>query len=186
MACVCGRAVAAKGTHALVCSAVWHTVVSRHNMMVHAWRRVFVRAGISSSLQAHVKRLPQRLRTAGLPALPSRPTGSHPRDSKAACATLTISDLPTSPGLSVPSTPYGTQAPALGTPSAIPPLPPSPHHCALGHTISVSHPRCGLGHTTCAVSNPNGPLPCRRCHLCCDHCHCRSSRGPCCHCHSHD
>ena len=27
MACVCGRAMAAGGTHALVCSALWHTVV---------------------------------------------------------------------------------------------------------------------------------------------------------------
>ena len=66
MACMCGRA-AAGGTHALVCGALWHTVVARHNMMVDAWRRVFARAGISSSLEPHVKQLPQRLRVAGLP-----------------------------------------------------------------------------------------------------------------------
>ena len=32
MACVCGRAMAATDTHALVCDAVWHTLVARHNM----------------------------------------------------------------------------------------------------------------------------------------------------------
>ena len=41
MACVCGRAAATGGTHALVCGALWHMVVARHNMMVDAWRRVF-------------------------------------------------------------------------------------------------------------------------------------------------
>ena len=97
MACVCGRAAAAGGTHALVSGALWHTVVARHNIMVDAWRRVFARAGISSSMETRVKQLPQRLRAAGLPVLPSRPTGSHPCDGKTTCATLTASELPTSP-----------------------------------------------------------------------------------------
>ena len=102
MACMCGRVAAAWGTHSLVCCAVWHTVVACHNMMLDAWRRVFARAGISSSLEPHVKQLPQRLHAAGLPALPSRPTGLHPRDSKAACAALTTSAVSTSPALAVP------------------------------------------------------------------------------------
>ena len=55
MACVCGRAVSAGGTHALVCGALWHTVEARHNMMVDAWRRVFARAGVSTSLESQVK-----------------------------------------------------------------------------------------------------------------------------------
>ena len=89
MACVCGRAMAAGATHALICGALWHTVVARHNMMLDAWRscRLFARAGISSSLDPHVKQLPHTLRAAGVPVCPSRSTGSHPRDSNAACAT---------------------------------------------------------------------------------------------------
>ena len=70
MECMCGRATAAWDTHAMVCGALWHTVVARHNMKVDAWRRVFARAGISSSLEPHAKRLPQKLRAAALPALP--------------------------------------------------------------------------------------------------------------------
>ena len=89
--------------------------------MVDAWRRVFARAGISSSLEPHVKQLPQRLRAAGLLLLPSRPTSSHPRDGNTSCATLTASDLPTSPALAVPSTPYGTQASPCAAPSATAP-----------------------------------------------------------------
>ena len=58
--------------------ALGHTVVARYNMMAHAWRRVITRAGISSSLEPHVEQLPQRLRAAGLPVLPSRPM-AHPR-----------------------------------------------------------------------------------------------------------
>ena len=119
LACVSGH-TAASGAHALVCGALWHTV-ARHNMMVDVWRRVFARAGISSSLEPHVKQLPQRLHAAGLPALPSRPTGSHPHDSKTVCATLTTSALSTSPALAVPSTPYGTQASHPATPSATAP-----------------------------------------------------------------
>ena len=67
----------------------------RHNMMVDAWRRVLARARISSSLEPHKKQLPRRLRATGLPALPSRATDSHPRDSEAACATSTTFDFPT-------------------------------------------------------------------------------------------
>ena len=121
MACVCGRAAAAGGTHALLCGSPWHTVVARHNRMVDAGHRVFARTGISSSLEPNVKQLPQTLRAAGLPALPSRPTGSHPRDSKSTCATLTASDIPTNPALAVPSTPYGTQASPSAAPSATAP-----------------------------------------------------------------
>ena len=67
---------------------------------------------MSSSLEPHVMQNPQRLRAAGLPALPSRPISSHPRDSKAACLALT-----TSPALAVPSTPYGTQPLGLWRPA---------------------------------------------------------------------
>ena len=125
MACVCGRAAAAGGTHALVWGALWHTVVARHNMMVDAWRRVFARAGISSSLEPHVTQLPQRLRAAGLPVLPSTPTSSQPRDGRPTCATLTTSELPTSLALAVPSTPYGTQASPSAPSATAPPPPPS-------------------------------------------------------------
>ena len=52
IACVCGCAAAAVGTHALVCAhacgPLWHTIVARLNMMVDAWQGVFARAGISS------------------------------------------------------------------------------------------------------------------------------------------
>ena len=115
--------------------------------MVDAWRRVFSRAGISSSLEPHVKQLPQRLRAGGLPVLPSRPASSHPRDGKTTCATLTASELPTSPALAVASTPYGTQASPSAAPSATAPfagpvnVPP---------TARPLPPRC---------PNPTAPLP---------------------------
>ena len=32
-ACVCGRSMAAGGTHSLICGALWHTAVGRHNRM---------------------------------------------------------------------------------------------------------------------------------------------------------
>ena len=121
LACVCGRAAAAAGTHALVCGALWHTVVARHNIMVDAWRRVFTRAGVSSSLEPHVKQLPQRRRAAGLPVRPSRPTSPHPRDGKLTCATLTTSELPANPAVAVPSTPSGTRASPSAAPSAAAP-----------------------------------------------------------------
>ena len=149
MACVCGRAATVGGTHALVCGALWHTVVARHNMMVDAWRRLFPRAGISSSLEPHVRQLPQRLRAAGLPVLPSRPTSSHPRDGKTSCATLAASDLPTSPALAVPSAPYGTQASASAPPSAAAP-PAGP--VDVPPTARPLHLRC---------PTPTAPLPTR-------------------------
>ena len=45
--------------HALVCGALAHTAVARHSIMVDAWSRSFVRAGISSSLEPHQQQLPQ-------------------------------------------------------------------------------------------------------------------------------
>ena len=85
------------------------------------WSATWVRQGdplgpflswlcLSPSLEPDVKQLPQRLRAAGLPVLPSRTTSSHPRYGKTTCASLTTSELPTSPALVVPSTPYGTQS----------------------------------------------------------------------------
>ena len=107
-----------------MCGALCNTVVACHSMMVDAWRRVFARAGISSGLEPHVKQLPQRLRAAGLPVLPSRPTSSHPRDGKTSCATLAASDLPTSPALAVPSTPYGQASPSAAPSATAPPAGP--------------------------------------------------------------
>ena len=80
MTCVCGRATAAGGTHALLCGALWHTAVTRHNMMhmVDAWRRIVARAGIFFSLEPHVKQLPQILRATGLRMLPSLPDALPP------------------------------------------------------------------------------------------------------------
>ena len=87
----CAAALRQQGViHALVCGALWHTVVARHNMMVDAWRGTFSGAGISSSQAPHVKQLPQRLRAASLRELPSEPSGSHPRDSKTTWAALTV------------------------------------------------------------------------------------------------
>ena len=147
MACVCGRATAAGGTHARVCGALWHTVVARHNMMVDAWRRFFARAGISTSLEPHMKQLPQRLRAADLPVLPSRPTSSHPRDGKTTCATLTTSELPTSPALAMPSTPYGAQAsPSAASSATAPPAAP----LNVPPTAGPLPPRC---------PTPAAPLP---------------------------
>ena len=41
MACVCRRALAAGGIHALVCHALWHRAVARHNQgskALEPWR----------------------------------------------------------------------------------------------------------------------------------------------------
>ena len=199
MACVCGSAAVAGGTHALVYGALWHTVVARHNVMVDAWRRVFSRAGISSSLEPHVKQLPQLLRAVGLPVLPSRPTGSHHRDGTTMCATLTTSELPASPALAVPSTFYGTQASPSATPPATAPPPRLPPQCASDLktcTSEVSHPHYAPVHTTRVAVLADGLLApgCsprrrrrRRCHRSCHYCcqHRGHSRGHRWHGHSH-
>ena len=112
--CVCGRAAAAGGTHALVCGALWHTVAASHNMMVDAWRRGFTQTDISYTVEPHVKQLPQRFRAAGLSVLPARLMGSHPSESKAACATLTTSELSTSPALAVQLPPRSRRNPEPG------------------------------------------------------------------------
>ena len=88
-----------------------------HNMLVDAGRRVFAQAGTSTSRELHVKQHPQRLRAAGLPALPSWPTCSSPCDRRTASAPPTTSALFTSSALAVPLTPYSTQ----GAPHPLPP-----------------------------------------------------------------
>ena len=70
---VCGRAMAAGGTHFLICGALWHTVVARHNALTEARLRIAARGGIAATREPHVKQLPQRPRATGLPALPTRP-----------------------------------------------------------------------------------------------------------------
>ena len=45
-ACVCGRSMAAGGTHSLMCSALWHTVLDRHNALTEAWLRTKRVAGV--------------------------------------------------------------------------------------------------------------------------------------------
>ena len=51
-ACVFDRFVAAGGTHSLICSALRHTVVSRHNVLTEAWLRIAARGG----MQPHTSR----------------------------------------------------------------------------------------------------------------------------------
>ena len=71
-ACVCGRFMAAGGTHSFICGALWHTVVACHNALTEAWLRIAARGGIAATREPHVKQLPQRPRAMGLPALPTR------------------------------------------------------------------------------------------------------------------
>ena len=44
---VCGRSMAAGGTHSLFCGALWHTVVARQNGLTEAWLRIAARKGDS-------------------------------------------------------------------------------------------------------------------------------------------
>ena len=98
--CVCGRSMAAGVTHSLICGALWHTVVARHNALTEAWLRIAARGGIAATREPHVQQLPQRPHATGLPALPT-------------------------PASAVPSTLHGTQAPHPPVPSAsaVPPTP---------------------------------------------------------------
>ena len=72
-ACVCGRSMAAGGTHSLICGELWHTVVSHRNELTEAWFRFATRGGIAATREPHVKQLPQRPRAMGLPDLPTSP-----------------------------------------------------------------------------------------------------------------
>ena len=71
-ACVCGRSMTAGDTHSLICGALWHTVVARHNALTEAWLRIAARTGIAAACEPHVKQLPQRDHATGPPALPNR------------------------------------------------------------------------------------------------------------------
>lgn len=70
MAWVCGCIMAAGGSHPKICGTLWQTFLARHNRMVDALPTLFAQECISSSLEPHVKRATQRLRTAGPTALP--------------------------------------------------------------------------------------------------------------------
>ena len=126
-ACVCGRCMAASGTHSLICGALWHTVVARHNALTEAWLRLAACGGIAATRDPHVKQLPQRPHTMGLPALPTRPqpalsAGGH----MPARASPIAPGIPhPTPASAVPSTLHGTQAPHPPVPSAsaAPPTP---------------------------------------------------------------
>ena len=89
--------------------------------MVDAWRRGFTQTDISYTVEPHVKQLPQRFRAAGLSVLPARLMGSHPSESKAACATLTTSELSTSPALAVQLPPRSRRNPERDDLLALPP-----------------------------------------------------------------
>ena len=61
-ACVCGSSMAGGGTHSLICGALWHTVVARHNALTKAWLRIAARGGIAATREPLVKYLPHRPR----------------------------------------------------------------------------------------------------------------------------
>ena len=149
MAGVCGCAMAAGGTHALVCGALWHTVVTRHNMTVSAFRRdcFRARAGISSSL--HTRSSSQRLRAAGQPVIPSRLTGSHTLTTRPRARSLLPLDRNCPPALPSPSL-QSLLAPRLPA-TAPPPFP--------GQAASSSHSHCAPGHTTCVAGHADRHLP---------------------------
>ena len=112
--------MAAGGTHSLICGALWHTVVARHNAMTEAWLRIAARGGIAVTREPHVKQLPQRPHAMGLPALPTRPplapsAGGH-MPARASTAAPGIPHL--TPASAVPSTLHGTLAPHPPVPSA--------------------------------------------------------------------
>ena len=72
-ASVCGKSMAARGTHSRICYVLWHTVVARHNAMTEAWLHMAARGRIASTRELHGKQLPQTPRTRGLLSLPTRP-----------------------------------------------------------------------------------------------------------------
>ena len=131
---------AAGGTHSLICGALWHTVVARHNALTEAWLYIAARGGIAASCKPHMKQLPQRPRAMGFPALPTRPppapsAGGH-MPARASPAAPGIPH-PTS-ALAVPSTLHVTQAPRppVTSASAAPPIPGDA--AAAGHSTAVA------------------------------------------------
>ena len=72
--CVCGRSMAAGGTHSLVCGVVWHTVVARHNALTEVRLGVAAHGGIAATRRLHVQQL-QSSTAAPCKGCPSRP---HP------------------------------------------------------------------------------------------------------------
>ena len=111
--CVCGRSMAAGSTHSLICGALWHTVVARHNALTEAWLRIAARGGIFATREPHVIQLPKQPRAKGLPALPTRPppapsAGGH----MPARASPAAPGIPhPTPASAVSSPLHGTQAP---------------------------------------------------------------------------
>ena len=126
-ACVCGRSMAASGTHSLICGALWHTVVARHNALTEAWLYIAARGGTAATREPHVKQLPQRPHAMGLTALPTRPppTPSAGGHMPARASPAAPGNPHPTPASAVPSTPHGTQAlhPPVFSASAAPPTP---------------------------------------------------------------
>ena len=143
-ACVCGRSMAARGTHSLICGALWHTVLACHNVLTEAWLRIADRGGIAATREPHVKQLPQRRRAKGLPALPTRPLPAP-----SAGGYMPARASPAAPGIphptpasAVPSTLHGTQAPHPSVPSASA-APPTPGDAdAAGHSLLCTSVEC--------------------------------------------
>ena len=65
--------MAAEGSRSLICTALWYTVVARHNALMEAWLRIAAYGEIVATRDPHVKQFPQRKRAMGLPALHNRP-----------------------------------------------------------------------------------------------------------------
>jgi len=118
LACVCGRSMAATGTHSLICSALWHTVVARHDNMAEACLRTARRGSIAATREPHVNKLPQRLRAAGLPVLPARPqTAPSGSGQLPTCTTSPAPSGPSpTPASALPSTLHVTQVPSAPPP----------------------------------------------------------------------
>ena len=146
-ACVLGRSMAAGGTHSLICGALGHTVVTRHNGLTEAWLLIAVHSGIAATRQPHVKQPLQQPRAMGLPALPTCPPPA-PSDG----GHMPVRASPTTPASAVPSTLHGTQAPHSPVPFARA-APSTPGDvAAAGHYAAVS-PSEASEETAPAVAN---------------------------------
>ena len=112
--------MAAGGPHSLLCGALWHTVVARHDALTEAWLRIAARGGIAATREPNVKQLPQRLCAMGLPALPTRPPPAPSAGGlMPARVSLAAPGIPhPTPASAVPSTLHATQVPYPPVPSA--------------------------------------------------------------------
>ena len=147
--------MAAGGTHSLICGALWHTVVARHNAMTQASLRIAARGRIAATREPYVKQLAQQPCAVGLPALPTFPlpapsAGKH----MPARASFAAPGSPHPiPNLAASSTLDSAQAPHPPIPSATAAYPLGRDCC---RTLRSRHSRRGL----LSCRSRCGPCPC--------------------------